>query len=52
MAEDLVRAACAIGDYAKAAGYADDLLELVRNHEKKRYQIYIDGLKARVPQKP
>ena len=49
MAEDLVCAACAIGDYAKAAGYADDLLELVRNHEKKRYQIYIDGLKARVP---
>ena len=48
MVEDLVRSACAIGDYAKAAGYADDLLELVRGHEKKRYQIYIDGLKARV----
>ncbi len=48
MVEDLVRSACAIGDYAKAAGYADDLLELVRRHEKKRYQIYIDGLKARV----
>ena len=48
MVEDLVRAACASGDFAKAAGYADDLLELVRNHEKKRYQIYIDGLKQRL----
>lgn len=48
MVEDLMRSACAIGDYAKSAQYADDLLELVRKHEKKRYEIYIDGLKARV----
>jgi len=49
MVEDLVRAACAIGDYAKAADYADDLLELVRSYEKRRYQTYVEGLKKRVP---
>lgn len=49
MVETLVRSACAIGDYAKSAAYAEDLLALVKNHEKRRYQVYIDGLKARVP---
>ena len=47
MVEDLVRSSCALGDFTKASYYATDLLELVRRHEKRRYQIYVEGLSKR-----
>lgn len=48
MVEALVRSSCALDDFAKASDYATDLLELVGRHEKRRYQIYVDGLRKRL----
>jgi hypothetical protein len=47
LVEMLVRSLCASGETAKSATYADDLLAVVKDHEKRRYQIYVDGLKSR-----
>ena len=45
--EMLVRAYCAVGSFDKAIALSENLLELLRNHERKRYQIYLDGLQRR-----
>ncbi len=48
LVEMLVRSYCAVKDFEKAIALSDELLNLVRDHERGRYQAYISGLKQRV----
>ncbi len=46
--EKLVRGYCAVGDIPKAIGLSGALLDLVADHERARYRIFIDGLQQRI----